>query len=108
MMNKKYELTNDSIEYDGVTLYRIKALRDFNNVKAGDLGGYIEKEENLSHERDCCVVLDIIVRRSISVFGAGELPSKDFPGCCPPSYSKKYRTIRRKLLSISIFPNILR
>ena len=55
-MNKKYELLrNDYIEYEGRTLYRIKALRDFGNVKAGELGGYIEKEDNLSHEHNCWV-----------------------------------------------------
>jgi hypothetical protein len=46
---KKYELTNETIEHCGRTLYRIKALRDFGNVKQGDLGGYVESENNLSH-----------------------------------------------------------
>jgi hypothetical protein len=54
-MKKKYELTSESIEHAGVTLYRIKALRDFGRVKKGDLGGYVEKEANLSHEGDCWV-----------------------------------------------------
>ena len=45
---KKYELTDSAIEFNGFTLYRIKALKDFSNVKAGDLGGWIEKENNLS------------------------------------------------------------
>ncbi len=50
-MEKKYELlTNDTIKIDGHTLYRIRALKDFNSVKKGDLGGYIEKESNLSHD----------------------------------------------------------
>ena len=35
------------------TLYRIRALRDFDDVKKGDLGSYIEAERNLSHEGDC-------------------------------------------------------
>ena len=56
MENKKYELLKEeSINVYDITLYRIKALKDFNNVKAGDLGGYIEKEENLSHEGNCWV-----------------------------------------------------
>ena len=43
-MEKKYELVKeDSIEVGGSTLYRIKALRDFGIVKAGDLGGYIQR-----------------------------------------------------------------
>ena len=35
--------------------YRIKALRDFGDVRAGDLGGYIETENMLSHEGNCWV-----------------------------------------------------
>lgn len=30
-------------------LYRIRAIRDFDDVKSGDLGGYVEHEDNLSH-----------------------------------------------------------
>lgn len=48
MEDKKYELTDNTIEYNEKTLYQIKALKDFVDVKAGDLGGYIEKESNLS------------------------------------------------------------
>lgn len=53
--NKKYELTNESVEIEGVTVYRIKALKDFADVKKGDLGGFVEKENNLSHEGNCWV-----------------------------------------------------
>lgn len=53
---KKYELlANDNIVLDGKTLYRLRALRNFGDVKAGDLGGYIEKEYNLSHAGNCWV-----------------------------------------------------
>ena len=45
---KKFELTTDRINKNGTALYRIKALIDFWDVRAGDLGGYVEKEENLS------------------------------------------------------------
>lgn len=45
---KKFELTADKIKSNGVTLHRIKALIDFGDVKAGELGGYVEKETNLS------------------------------------------------------------
>ena len=55
-MEKKYELLKDDyVEFFSKTLYRIKALKDFSNVKAGELGGYIEKEENLSHKGNCWV-----------------------------------------------------
>lgn len=36
-------------------LYRVEALKDFHDVKRGDVGGYIEKEENLSQEGNCWV-----------------------------------------------------
>ena len=52
---KKFELTSDFKMYLGMKLFRIKALVDFGNVKAGDLGGYIEKEKNLSHNGNAWV-----------------------------------------------------
>ena len=56
MKNKKYELLkDDTVTYFGRTLYRIKATTDFGDVRKGDLGGYIEKEENLSHLGDARV-----------------------------------------------------
>ena len=46
---EKYKLIlNDTINVSGVTLFRIKALKSFGEVKKGDLGGYIENEDNLS------------------------------------------------------------
>ena len=47
-MNKKYELTDDTIEINSVTLYRIRALKSFSDVKKSDLGGYVRKLGNLS------------------------------------------------------------
>lgn len=52
---KKYELTTDSITIFGRKLFRIKALVDFGNVNAGEFGGYVEKESNLSHDGDAWV-----------------------------------------------------
>jgi UDP-3-O-[3-hydroxymyristoyl] glucosamine N-acyltransferase len=43
----KYEITAETKYHGPVTLHRIKALEDSDNVKKGDLGGYIEKESNL-------------------------------------------------------------
>ena len=56
--SKKYEiLSDDTRNFIGCTLYRIRALRDIPNigVKKGDLGGYIMDENNLSHDGDCWV-----------------------------------------------------
>lgn len=48
-MNKKFELVMDQkIEFFGRTLYRIRALISFGTIEAGGIGGYIEKESNLS------------------------------------------------------------
>lgn len=46
---KKYEFTGETKTFVNCTLHRIRAVRNFGTVKAGDLGGWIEKEENLSH-----------------------------------------------------------
>jgi len=46
---KKYALTGESKEHRGVTVHRIIRLRD------GQVGGWIEKESNLSHEGNCWV-----------------------------------------------------
>ena len=49
-MIKKFELDLSSkMTILGVELFRIKALISFGNVKEGELGGYVEKEDNLSH-----------------------------------------------------------
>lgn len=49
-MNKKYEFTGNTIvNEDGVTLHQIRAVMTFGKIKAEDLGGFIEKESNLSH-----------------------------------------------------------
>ena len=52
----KYEILKDEfIEFNGRKLYRIKALKDFRNVKEGEFGGYLESERNLSHEGNAWV-----------------------------------------------------
>ena len=66
---KKYEFTVETIEVSGRTLHRIKAIRDFGYVKAGELGGFIEKEENLSHEGNCWVYNDAKVYGDAEVCG---------------------------------------
>lgn len=45
--DKKYELTDETIEYKGRTLHRIRALRSFDDVKKGDLGGFVENDSSL-------------------------------------------------------------
>ena len=54
-MEKKYKLTDETIKLNGVTLYRIEALKDFGEIKKGDKGGFIESENNLAHEGNAWV-----------------------------------------------------
>ena len=71
--NKKYRLTDETIEVDGVTLYRIEALKTFGDVKSGDKGGYIQQEKNLSQERYCWVFGDAMVFGDAKVYGNAEV-----------------------------------
>ena len=69
-MEKKYKLREDlTKEYNGKTLYRIEALRNFEYIAKGELGGYIEKEENLSHYNDCWIFGDARVWGNAKVWG---------------------------------------
>lgn len=70
MEDKKYELVKEDTKtfVDGNAIYRIRALKDFGDVKAGDLGGYIEKEENLSQEGNCWVYDNAKVFDNVQVF----------------------------------------
>jgi UDP-3-O-[3-hydroxymyristoyl] glucosamine N-acyltransferase len=71
---KKYELTDETITINETqTLYRIKALRDFGDVKAGDLGGYVESESNLSHEGNCWIYDDAIVSDSARIYDSAKI-----------------------------------
>lgn len=55
LVSPKYEVTDISEEFEGETLYRIKALRDFGNVHAGEYGGLISEDAKLSSRGDCWV-----------------------------------------------------
>ena len=75
---KKYELLKDDTkEVSGHTLYRIKALRDFGNVEKGDLGGYIESENNLSHYGNAWVFGDANVYGNAEVYGNAVIKSTE-------------------------------
>ena len=68
---KKYELiTEVKVEF-GVTLHRVRALVDIvrYGVKAGDMGGWIEKESNLDQEGDAWVSGNARVPGDAWVFG---------------------------------------
>ena len=60
---KKYEFTGEVKNIGGKTLHRIRALIDIpkHDVKAGDLGGWLETEGNLSHNGAAWVTGDAVV-----------------------------------------------
>ena len=55
MENKKYELSDITMEFGIKTLYKIRALKNFSDVKKGDLGGWVSSENNLSQEGNCWI-----------------------------------------------------
>lgn len=85
LKEKRKALKKDECEYEDIfntsnfvkpklleetyNLYRIRALKDFGDVKAGDLGGYIESERNLSQEGDCWVYDEARVYDNAKVSG---------------------------------------
>ena len=69
-MIKKFELDLSSkITVFGIELFRIKALISFSDVEKGELGGYVEKEENLSHSGNAWVYDDARVSGNAWVYG---------------------------------------
>lgn len=71
--NKKYKLTDETIEVEGKTLYRIESLKDFRYVLKGEKGGFIESEKNLSQENDCWIGNDAMVFDDARVSGYAEV-----------------------------------
>ena len=69
-MEKKFELTdNFVINALGIKLFQIKCTKAFKNANEGDLGGYVEKEENLSQSGDAWVYGDAKVYGNAQVSG---------------------------------------
>mgnify|MGYP000192235357 CR=1 FL=1 len=74
---KKYEFTGEvkRIKLIGteVVLRRIRAVTAFGGVEAGDIGGWIEKEENLSHDGSAWVHSSAWVYGDARVYGDAEV-----------------------------------
>ena len=74
---EKYKFTGETktiyLPFGTVTLHRIKAVVEFGLVKVGDLGGWIEKEENLSHEENAWVYGNAKVYGDAKVYGNAEV-----------------------------------
>lgn len=74
---KKYEFTGETKQIEllfrTATLHRIRAVVEFGLVKVGDLGGWIEKEENLSHDGKAWVCGNAKVWGNAEVFSASHV-----------------------------------
>ena len=67
---KKFELTNEFVtNMFGTKLFRIRALVEFGDVEAGELGGYVEKESNLGHDDNAWVYDNAWVSGNAQVSG---------------------------------------
>ena len=53
---KKYELlTAGVVRLDSRRLYLVRPLRNFGGVRRGDIGGRVESEDSLSHDREAWI-----------------------------------------------------
>ena len=80
----KYEFTGETKQIEIFEkikmLHRIRAIVDFGNVKAGDVGGWIEKETNLSCEGNAWVSENAIVHDEAVVDGNAVVRGKAIVG----------------------------
>ena len=71
---KKFELTAEFVtNVLGKKLFRIKALVAFGDVEKGELGGFIEKEDNLSHDGNAWVSGNAWVYGDAWVYGNAQV-----------------------------------
>ena len=70
MSTQKYCILKDhTLNYEGKILYRIQAIKNFGDVKNGDIGGWVEKDFNLSHKGDCWVYDDSKIFGTAAIYG---------------------------------------
>ncbi len=73
-MEKKFELTdNFVINAFGIKLFQIKCTKSFKYANEGDLGGYVEKEDNLSQSGDAWVSGNARVSGNAWVYGDAQV-----------------------------------
>ena len=82
-MKKKYRFIEEKevLGRDGKkhTLHRIQAIKEFFNVEKGEIGGWVEKEANLSHgynawvKNDACVYGDARIEDNAVISGQAEV-----------------------------------
>ena len=86
--NSKYELLLDDVKevtYNTKYMtnkvdkvYRIRALKNFGDVKVGDLGGYVSSEKNLGHSGKCWIYDDSVVTGTGKVTGDSKVCDNSF------------------------------
>nr|DAL72568.1 MAG TPA: Putative transferase, nesg, ydcK, Structural Genomics.38A [Caudoviricetes sp.] len=79
---KKFELTSEFVTFLGKKLFRIKALVSFGDVVEGELGGFVEKEENLDQSGNAWVYGDAKVFGDAWVFGGAKVYGDAQIQCC--------------------------
>jgi hypothetical protein len=89
----KYELTN--IKND-LGLFQIKALKDFGDVKAGDLGGWVASEANLSQDGNAWIYDNAMAFDDAWVAGDAKVCDNAmvFDNACVVGESKIYGNIK--------------
>lgn len=77
-MEKKYILTDRCLINDkGIKMFQIKCTKAFGLIKEGELGGFIEKEANLSQDGDAWVYGNARVYGNAWVSGDADIDSND-------------------------------
>lgn len=64
VQNKKYRLLPEASKSG---LHRIQAVKDFSNIKKGDLGGWVDSEDNLSHKGNCWIYGNAQVKLGVRI-----------------------------------------
>lgn len=64
----KYEITDICKQTAFGEVFRIRALKDFSDVKAGDLGGWIAKTAQLSQYDDCWLYDDATMHNNARMY----------------------------------------
>ena len=72
-MTKKYKLTHHIKVVEGHTLHRIKALKSFDDVRKGDLGGWVESYNNLSQSDTAWVYDNAMVYENAKIGGQAQI-----------------------------------
>lgn len=87
---KKYEIVGEETfvlpDKTKKVLLRIRATKNFATIKAGDLGGRIESEDNLSQKGMCWVSEDSVVCENARVYGDAAI----IEGCLITGNSRVY------------------